>query len=106
MADQDSLKVRIRVRIPSGALFLGEAMERHSAGPCPVCGELEHLWIVKAIDSGLIFFACKGCGSGWDKVPKPMTVDSVNSTHKFAPKGCVYATREELRTAGLETVIK
>lgn len=65
-----------------------------------------HLSIVKAIGSGLIFFACKACGCAWDQVPKPMTVDTVDSVYKFAPKGCVFATRQEIRDAGLETIIK
>lgn len=59
------------------------------------------LTILKAIKSGALFFHCEACGCAWDRVPEPMSVNSVDPVEKFAPDGHVEATLEEIRAAGI-----
>lgn len=84
----------------------GNAMECYSAGPCPVCGDMSQLSVLKATGLDLVFFFCDACGCAWGRVPKPMTVDAVQTVEKFAPNGYAFATREEIQAAGLEAFIK
>lgn len=81
-------------------------MTAYSAGPCPICADFGSLSILKALESGLLFFHCEACGCAWNLVPKPVRVDCVNPVEKFAPKGHIEAPLEEIRAAGIDVIGK
>src|SRR5439155_14141962 len=76
------------------------------AGECSVCGGAGAAVFMKALHDGSLFFACPSCGCAWENPPRPYVVDAIDPPDKFAPAGFTFARSADIRTAGLEHLIK
>lgn len=72
----------------------------YSAGDCPVCSNSGAVLLLKASDSGNLFFFCPICGVGWRDPPRPWELDEVTELAQFAPNGATLPTTAEARATG------
>ena len=83
-----------------------EPIMLYSAGPCSVCGEMSEVLFAKNATSNAIFFLCPACGIAWEKPPELFVVNSIDPVKKFAPKGILFPTKDDITSAGLEIFIR
>ena len=72
----------------------------YSAGDCPVCAGLGAVLLLKARDSGKLFFSCPHCGVAWPEPPSPFKLDTISAVNEFAPAGVGLPNAEEALTSG------
>jgi len=67
---------------------------------------MSEVLFAKNATSNVIFFLCPACGIAWEKPPELFVVDSIDPVEKFAPKGILFPTKNDIVSAGLETLIR
>lgn len=72
----------------------------YSAGDCPVCSSSGAVLLLKARDSGKLFFLCPLCGVAWPEPPPPFTLETIFDVKAFAPAGVGLPSAEEALNSG------
>jgi hypothetical protein len=67
---------------------------------------MSEVLFAKNATSNVIFFLCPACGIAWEKPPQLFVVDSIDPVKRFAPKGILFPTKNDISSAGLETLIR
>jgi hypothetical protein len=77
-----------------------------SAGDYSVCRDAGDVAFVRKRASDEFFFVCPDCGCAWPEPPTPGVADTIDPPEALAPQGWMIATRGEILTAGLHSLIR
>ncbi len=72
-----------------------------SLGLCPICADAGAVIVMARVDTGVLFFACPGCGCAWKAPPTAPNVDSINEPKELAPGGFRLASKAEVLVSKL-----